>query len=138
MAQAVTNQLQALAASATNRLLAALGVTNRAAPAATNQLQALTSSATNNLLTALGATNGAASTSTNFAVQALLEKAKILSSNQKYQEALTTLTTVYETQLTTEQKQQADALKSQIQTALAEKAVSGASSALGGFLGGKK
>ena len=67
-------------------------------------------------------------------VQALLEQAKNLTSNQKYQEALGTLTQLYNTKLTPEQKQQADELKVQIQPAVTQKAAS----SLGNFLGGKK
>jgi len=63
----------------------------------------------------------------------LLEQAKALTANQKYQDALTTLTELYQTKLTPEQKQQADTLKAQIQTAMAEKATS----ALGSFLGAR-
>jgi outer membrane PBP1 activator LpoA protein len=64
----------------------------------------------------------------------LLDQAKNLTSNQKYQEALGTLTQLYATKLTPEQKQQADDLKAQIQTAVSQKAAS----TLGNFLGGKK
>jgi hypothetical protein len=104
LAQAGTNQLQALAATATNRVLAALGMTNQVAATTTNQ------------------------------VATLLEQAKNLTSNQKYQEALATLSQLYATKLTPEQKQQADDLKAQVQTAMTQKAAS----ALGNFLGGKK
>ena len=103
------------------------------AQSGTNQLQALATSATNRALAALGTTNQAASMTTN-QVQALLEQTKNLTSNQKYQEALGTLTQLYNTKLTPEQKQQADELKVQIQTAVTQKAAS----SLGNFLGGKK
>jgi hypothetical protein len=99
----------------------------------TDQLRALAAGATNRALSAVGVTNQAAVTTTN-QVEALLEQAKSLTANQKYQEALGTLTELYKTKLTPEQKQQADALKVQAQTALTQKATS----ALGGFLGGKK
>jgi hypothetical protein len=100
---------------------------------ATDQLQALAAAVTNQVAAALGTTNQLASMATT-QVQALLDQAKSLTANQKYQEALTTLTELYNTQLTPEQKQQADALKAQIQTAMSQKA----SSALDNFLGGKK
>jgi hypothetical protein len=99
----------------------------------TDQLRALAAAATNQALTALGMTNQAAVTATN-QVQALLDQAKNLTANQKYQEALSTLSQAYATKLTPDQKQQADALKAQIQTSMTEKATS----ALGNFLGGKK
>ena len=102
------------------------------AQAGSNQFQALAATATNGILAALGMTNQIATTTNQ--VQALLEQAKKLSGSQKYQEALGTLTQLYETKLTPQQKQQADDLKAQIQTAMAQKAAS----ALGNFLGGKK
>jgi hypothetical protein len=136
-AQAGSNQLQALAGVATNRIMATLATTNQAAATATNQLQALASTVSNPVLATLATTNQVATATTN-QVQALLETAKTLSSNQKYQEALGTLAQVYETKLTPDQKQKADELKAQIQTMLTEKAASGASSVLGNILGGKK
>lgn len=108
VAQTATNEVQALAVAATNRVSSALAITNQAGATATNQ------------------------------VQVLLERVKILSSNQKYQEALATVNQLYETKLTPEQKLQVDTLKSQIQTALAQKATSEAGSVLGNILGGKK
>jgi hypothetical protein len=100
---------------------------------ATNEARALAAAATNAVLGALAATNQAASTSTN-QVQALLERAKTLSVNQKYQDALATLTEIYNTKLTPEQKQKADELKVQIETAMSQKAAS----SLGNILGGQK
>ncbi len=108
LTQAVISQIQALAGGATNRGINALAITNQVASAATNQ------------------------------VQALLDKARLLTSNQKYQEALNTVSQLYATKLTPEQKQKADDLKNQIQTALAQKASSEAGSVLGNMLGGKK
>jgi hypothetical protein len=148
LAQAATNQFPATAAAGTNRALAALGITNQVvasatnqsqtmAAAATNQFQAMAAAATNKALAALGMTNQALASGTN-QVGALLEKAKILTANQKYQDALGYVTQLYNTKLTPDQKQQVDTLKAQIQTAMAQKAESQASSVLGGFLGGKK
>ncbi|MDB6033664.1 MAG: hypothetical protein JWM16_4002 [Verrucomicrobiales bacterium] len=119
VSQAVTNQVQAVASSTTN------------------QLQALATAATNQVLGALGLTNSVSAAVTN-QVEVLLEKAKILSNNQKYQEALTTVTQLYNTKLTPEQRQKADDLKAQIQASLAQKATTEANSVLGGLLGGKK
>jgi hypothetical protein len=98
-----------------------------------NRLQALAAAATNRAIAALATTNQLASTATN-QVQALLEQAKKLTSNQKYQDALATLTQLYNTKLTPEQKQQADDIKAQVEAGLAQKAAS----TLGNFLGGKK
>jgi hypothetical protein len=105
--------------------------------ASTNRTQALATALTNQLVAALAATNQAGLTGTN-RIQALLEQAKVLTANQKYQEALQTVTELYNNKLTPEQKQKADELSVQIQTALTQKAASGASSALGNLLGGKK
>jgi hypothetical protein len=104
-----------------------------AAQAGVNQVETLAAAGTNQALAGLALTNQLASASTN-QVQALLEQAKSLTKNQKYQEALTSLTQLYSTKLTPAQKQQADDLKAQIQTAMTQKA----SSALGNILGGKK
>lgn len=101
--------------------------------AGTDQLHALAGAATNGAVAAMGMTNQTASTATN-QVQALLDQAKNLTSNQKYQEALGTLTQVYNSKLTPDQQQQADSLKAQIQSSMTQKA----GSALGGILGGKK
>ena len=101
------------------------------------QQLALAQSATNQLLAALSATNQVAALGTN-QVEVLLQRAKTLSANQKYQEALDTVTQLYSTKLTPAQKQKADDLKAQIQTSLTQKATAEAGSALGNFLGGKK
>jgi hypothetical protein len=108
LAQSATNQFKALAAARTDQLLAALGTTNQVLALGTNQ------------------------------VEVLLQRAKTLSANQKYQEALDTVTQLYSTKLTPDQKQKADDLKAQIQTSLTQEATAKASSALGNFLGGKK
>ena len=108
LAQAATNQFHSMAAAATNKALAALGMTNQTPASATNT------------------------------VQALLEQAKTLTANQKYQDALGYVAQLYNTKLTPDQKQQVDSLKAQIQSAMAQKAESEATSALGGLLGGKK
>ncbi len=108
LTQTGTNQFQALAAAATNRILAALAMTNQAVSMTTNQ------------------------------VQVLLDRARNLTANQKYQDALDTVIQLYNTKLTPDQKQKVDALKNQIQTALAQKAAAEATSTLGGFFQGKK
>ena len=78
-------------------------------------------------------TNQGPLTTTN-EVQALLERAKTLTANQKYQDALATVTELYSKKLTPDQKQKADDLKNQIQAALANKAAS----SLGDMFGGSK
>jgi len=107
------------------------------AQAATNEFRALTQNATNQSQAALASTTPVAVAGTN-QVQALLEKAKSLTQNQKYQEALTNLTQLYNSKLTPEQKQKADDLKAQVQAGLAKKATEEATSVLGNILGGKK
>jgi hypothetical protein len=85
---------------------------------ATNLVQAATAASTNE-------------------VAVLLEKAKGLVSNQKYQEAINTVQQLYATKLTPEQRQTADNLKNQAQAALAKQATN-AMSVLDNILGGKK
>ncbi len=100
------------------------------AQAATNQIQALGQAATNQAQSAaLSATNQ---------VQALIEKAKGLASNQKYQDALNTIQQLYTTKLTPDQQKVVDGLRTQIQAAMAKATASNATSVLGGILGGKK
>ena len=77
----------------------------------------------------------AATSAASGQAQALIDKAKALVTDQKYQDALTTLQQLASVQLTPEQQKLVDDLKAQIQTALAKKT---ASDALGGVLGGKK
>jgi hypothetical protein len=71
-------------------------------------------------------------------VQTLIDRAKSLVGDQKYSDALNTLSQLSNVKLTPEQQALVDSLKSQIQTALAKAGASDAASALGGVLGGKK
>jgi hypothetical protein len=70
--------------------------------------------------------------------QGLIDRAKSLVAEGKYQDALSSLTTLNTAQLTAEQQKLVDGLKAQIQAALAKATGSDAASALGGALGGKK
>jgi hypothetical protein len=74
--------------------------------------------------------------------QGLIDRAKAYVSEQKYQEALTSLNQLTSANLTAEQQKLVDDLKAQIQSALAKATGSNAASALGGALegalGGKK
>ncbi len=70
--------------------------------------------------------------------QTLLDHAKSLVSDQKYQEALNTVGQLTGFKLTADQQKTLDDLKSQIQSALSNATVKDAASALGNALGGKK
>jgi hypothetical protein len=70
--------------------------------------------------------------------QGLIDRAKGLVTDQKYQEALSTLKQLANLKLTPEQQKLVDDLKAQIQSALAKSATTDPASAPGGALGGKK
>lgn len=84
------------------------------------------------------ASAAAAAATTNTQVQALIDKAKGLVTDQKYQEALNVVQQLSNVQLTPEQQKLVDGLKAQIQAALAKTTATGAASALGNVLGGQK
>jgi hypothetical protein len=71
-------------------------------------------------------------------VQGLIDKAKGLVTDEKYQDALKVVQQLSSLKLTPEQQTLVDGLKSQIQTALAKATGADAASALGNVLGGKK
>lgn len=70
--------------------------------------------------------------------QGLIDRAKAYVSEQKYQDALSSLNQLTNIKLTAEQQKLVDDLKAQIQSALAKATGSNAASALGDALGGKK
>jgi vacuolar-type H+-ATPase subunit H len=70
--------------------------------------------------------------------QEIIDKAKSLVGENKYQDALNALQGLAGMSLTDEQQKIVDGLKKQIQDALAKKAAGEATSAVGNILGGKK
>jgi len=70
--------------------------------------------------------------------QGLIDRAKAYVADQKYQDALSSLSQLAGTKLTSEQQNLVAELKAQIQSALAKAATKDPASALGGVLGGKK
>lgn len=70
--------------------------------------------------------------------QGLIDKAKNLVAENKYQDALASLNQLAGAKLSTEQQQMVDGLKTQIQAALAKATSGNAASALGNALGGAK
>lgn len=70
--------------------------------------------------------------------QGLIDKAKSYVADQKYQDALTTISQLSASNLTANQQKLVDALKAQIQAAMAKTSGGDAAAALGGALGGKK
>jgi hypothetical protein len=70
--------------------------------------------------------------------QGIIDRAKSLIADNKYQDALGSLSQLKDLQLTAEQQKLVDDLKTKIQEALAKATTGDAASALGGALGGKK
>ena len=70
--------------------------------------------------------------------QGLIDRARALVSEQKYKDALSSLSQLPNIKLTAEQQKSVDDLKAQIQSALAKATAADPAAALGGALGGKK
>ncbi len=87
---------------------------------------------------AAAATAAAAPAAASNQAQGIIDKAKGLVANQKYQDALATLQQLTGLSLTVEQQKIVDGLKAQVQSTLAKATASEATSALGNVLGGKK
>jgi hypothetical protein len=109
-----------------------------AVEAAGEKAQATVTAAVEQATSTVATQATAAVTGATNEVPALIEKAKGMVSNQQYQEALTVVNQLSNLKLTPEQQQLVDGLKTQIQSALAKTSASGAASALGNALGGKK
>lgn len=118
---------KAITEAASQTVSQAQEAASQAAGEAQNTAQTMATQAKAEATAAASAASGQA--------QALIDKAKALVTDQKYQDALTTLQQLASVQVTPEQQKLVDDLKAQIQTALAKKT---ASDALGGVLGGKK
>ncbi len=70
--------------------------------------------------------------------QTLIDKARGLVTEKKYQDALTVLGQLSDLKMTDDQKKLVESLKTQIQKALAGQAATDGASAVGNLLGGKK
>lgn len=79
-----------------------------------------------------------AATAVSGTAQTLIDKARGLVTEKKYQEALTALGQLSDLKITDEQKKMVESLKTQIQKALAGQAAPDGASAVGNLLGGKK
>jgi hypothetical protein len=118
------------AAEAHKTAEAGQAATQEAQAAAASTAQQTVSGASNQAVTAVAASMTE--------VQALIEKAKGLVTDEKYKDALTVVQQLSGMRLTPEQRTLVDGLKAQIQTALAKSTAPDAASALGNVLGGKK
>ncbi|MCW5553105.1 MAG: hypothetical protein KIS67_13210 [Verrucomicrobiae bacterium] len=79
-----------------------------------------------------------AATAASGTAQTLIDKARGLVAEKKYQDALTVLGQLSDLKLTDDQKKLVESLKTQIQKALAGQAATDGASAVGNLLGGKK
>ena len=109
-----------------------------AAKAAVEQVQTTATAVAAQAVQEVTAQANAAAAAASTQAQQVLDQAKGLVGEAKYQEALGLLQQLKELKLTPEQQKLLDDLKTQIQTALAKAAGTNAASVLGNILGGKK
>ncbi len=109
-----------------------------AAKAAVEQVKTTATATAEQATKAVTTEAAAAAAGANIQIQSLIDKAKSLVADQKYQDALNSLQQLSSFKLSDEQQKLVDGLKAQIQAALAKAAGSNAASAIGNILGGKK
>ncbi len=133
-AKPATEQAASAAATTATQTAQAVSEAQKSVPA----VSAAAATAAQTMQAAATQAVASATSTATTQVQGLIEKAKGLVSNQKYQDALTVVQQLSSLQLTPDQQKLVDGLKAQIQSALAASATSNAASALGNILGGKK